>query len=89
MTGKQFQIEWHDSGREPQVKPNPKYPNGIDLDGSHGQPSCVADLPYPANRCGVYVVVCKQCGTKVAATTAGRRDDPRTIRMACRLGTKQ
>jgi hypothetical protein len=83
----QFTIEWNDSGREPQCPPNPEYPNGIALDVTHagGGPSCEAQLPYPAKRCGHYVVRCNLCDYSVVCTTAGRPDDPRSLRMPCRL----
>jgi hypothetical protein len=80
----QFSVEWIDRGREPQCAPDPAYPAGKDLDISwDGAPSCVAQLPYPAKRCGLYVVECKKCGASVACTTAGRADDPRSLRMPC------
>lgn len=86
----QFTVEWIDHGREPQCAPNPRYPDGKDLDVSLGQtPSCKADLPYPAKRCGLYVVTCGICGLRVAATTAGRPDDPRSLTMPCQLGATQ
>lgn len=79
-----FRIDWIDHGREPQNKPDPDYPNGIDLDCSRGaSAACTAKLPYPAQRCGHYVVECTTCGIIVACTTAGRPDDPRSIKMAC------
>lgn len=85
MTDGNFIIEWLDSGREPRVKPNPAYPNGIDLDVSDGQiPTCQAMLPYPAKRIGSYVVECRLCGIRIGCTTAGRPDDPRSIRIACK-----
>lgn len=78
-------IKWVDAGREPQCAPNPEYPNGIDLDGSEGAEAyCDVALPYPAKRCGVYHIHCGLCGIKVACTTAGRHDDPRSVRIACR-----
>jgi hypothetical protein len=81
-----FEIKWIDRGREPQRPPNPSYPSGIDVDVSHGaEPACVADLPYPARRCGFYFVKCSICGYVVALTTAGRPDDPRSIRVPCQL----
>lgn len=84
-TQQQFSIEWRDAGREPQCPSNPKYPKGIDLDCSEGAPqNCVVQLPYPAKRCGAYVAQCRICGYRVAATTAGRADDPRTIKVACK-----
>ena len=83
MTGR-FDIEWRDSGREPQCPPNPEYPNGIDLDVSMSGQSCDVSLPYPAKRCGAYIVTCKLCGLTVAVTTAGRTDDPRSLKVACK-----
>jgi hypothetical protein len=80
----QFSIEWHDSGREPKCAPNPDYPNGIDLGGAKdGVPSCRVDLPYPAKRCGYYVVRCGICCLSVGITTAGRPDDPRSAILPC------
>ena len=80
-----WQIEWLDSGREPQCAPNPCYPNGIDVDASHGsEATCAARLVYPAPRCGAYVVRCRSCGARAVITTAGRPDDPRSLKLACR-----
>jgi hypothetical protein len=77
------EIEWEDSGREPQCPPDPAFPEGKDLDISDGiTPHCRITLPYPARRCGVYYVRCK-CGMNVACTTAGRPDDPRSITLRC------
>lgn len=78
-----LKIQWIDNHREPQCPANPAFPDGIDLDVSQGKPSCRAELPYPAKRCGVYVVECPDCGVKAVITTAGRADDPRSVRMAC------
>ena len=84
-----FSIEWLDRGREPQNPPNPAYPNGIDLDDSGGAArTCTATLPYPAKRCGVFLIVCQVCGVRVAATTAGRIDDPRSVKIACQESPK-
>jgi hypothetical protein len=88
MSDKQFKIDWIDRGREPQSAPDPAYPKGRDIDMStwcvDGWPSCKADLPYPAKRCGTYIVECKLCGMIGAVTTAGRPDDPRSVRMGCK-----
>jgi hypothetical protein len=85
-----FDVQWIDRGREPQCKPNPEFPNGIDLDCSAGaKRACLATLPYPAKRCGVYAIECKVCGKTVAVTTAGRLDDPRSIKIACNVGGKE
>lgn len=82
----QFDIKWLDSGREPQCPPNPAFPNGIDIPSPrHGEPGfrfCTVTLPYPAKRCGSYLIKCKSCGFTVAVT-AGRPDDPRSIEIDC------
>lgn len=79
-----LQVEWHDLGRAPQCPPNPDYPEGIDIDlAAPGRPVCETALPYPAKRCGFYVVTCSLCGLKVGVTTAGRPDDPRSVKVAC------
>jgi hypothetical protein len=84
-------IEWKDAGREPQCAPNALYPDGIDIDASGGAArTCKVPLPYPAKRCGAYVVTCQRCGYRAAVTTAGRPDDPRSVRLPCygnRMGT--
>lgn len=77
-------IEWIDGHREPSERPDPKYPQGIDVDiSTGGKPSCQVPLPYPAKRCGHYVVAC-ECGMRVVVTTAGRSDDPRSVRISCK-----
>lgn len=86
MSAEQFIIEWNDSGREPQCATNPKYPDGIDLgDARSLEPSCKVMLPYPALRCGFYVVRCRLCEMSIAITTAGRADDPRSVTLPCIL----
>lgn len=84
-----FVIKWRDAGKEPRVAPNPDFPTGIDLDLSAGATqTCSTPLPYPAKRIGLYDVECRICGLRVACTTAGRSDDPRSIKVACkRLAT--
>jgi len=85
MTAEKFDIKWIDSGREPKSKPNPNYPNGIDLVDHHpGQKHCKVELPYPAKRCGAYIVKCHKCGFTAVCTTAGRPDDPRSITLGCK-----
>ena len=82
-------VEWRDGGREPKCPPNPKYPLGIDLDASGGAAqTCKTALPYPAKRCGAYIVRCRVCGSSAAVTTAGRIDDPRSVKLACALASK-
>ena len=78
-------VEWRDAGREPQCAPNAAYPEGIDVDGSLGAPiTCETALPYPAPRCGLYIVRCPICDASVGVTTAGRPDDPRSDKIACK-----
>lgn len=87
MSVEQFEIGWKDAGKEPKCEPNPAYPNGIDVDISDGASlTCVAKLPYPAERIGAYIVHCNRCGFTGGCTTAGRPDDPRSIKMPCGIG---
>lgn len=79
-----LKIQWIDDGREPQFPADPSFPDGIDIDVSKGNASCHTPLPHPAKRCGVWVVTCTHCGAKAVVTTAGRADDPRSVRIACR-----
>jgi len=84
-----FDIHWIDLEREPQCKPDPDYPHGIDLDMAKGRwPQCKIKLPYPARRCGVFVLDCKKCGTSIMVTTAGRVDDPRSVALPCDLKSR-
>lgn len=85
-----MKVEWLDRGREPQCAPNPQFPKGIDVDASNGaEATCTVTLPYPARRCGVYTVTCDVCGQTVGVTTAGRPDDPRSVKIACRLSANR
>ena len=80
----QFKITWHDHHREPKCAPNPEYPDGVDLDCTAGRvPNCKTELPYPAQRCGYYLVRCRLCSMSLVITTAGRLDDPRSVTMGC------
>ncbi len=79
-----IRVTWHDHGREPKCEPNPAYPEGVDLDCSKGATqTCTTKLPYPAKRCGYFMVKCRACGQRVAITTAGRPDDPRSVKIDC------
>lgn len=79
-----IRVTWHDAGKEPRCEPNPKYPEGVDLDVSDGaKRTCTVALPYPAKRIGHFKVKCRACGLRTACTTAGRPDDPRSIKVAC------
>ena len=79
-----LKVEWVDYEREPKMAPNPIFPKGKDIDGTMwGFPSCKTDLPYPAKRCGAYIVTCGDCELRVGVTTAGRPDDPRSLKINC------
>lgn len=84
MSDEQFNVTWRGTGRKAQCAPNPRYPDGIDLDVSNGAVSCKARVPYPAPECGTYIVECLGCGLRVAITAAGRPDDPRSVTMPCK-----
>jgi hypothetical protein len=85
-----LKITWIDRGLEPQCQPNPRYPTGIDIDVTNGaRRSCKTDLPYPAQRCGLWLVQCENCGNNIIITTAGRVDDPRSVRLPCQPGGVQ
>ena len=81
---RQFKIEWRDGGRKSKVPPSPLYPDGLDFDVSGGQRSCATNVPYPAPRCGMWRVTCHLCGFSALVTAAGRRDDPRSVRLPCK-----
>jgi hypothetical protein len=84
MSNSDFKITWIDHHREPQCAPDPRYPDGVDIDASHGfTVRCFVKLPYPARRCGAYYVECKTCGANALITTAGRPDDPRSLCLPC------
>ena len=82
-----MKIRFIDSGREPKNPPNPAYPNGLDVDLSHGKPSCSTSVPYPSPRCGMLEVYCEICGYRALVTVAGRKDDPRSVTVPCKKGT--
>ena len=80
-----LKVRWIDRGFEPTNPPNPKFPFGLDVDVSKGgHRTCQALLPYPAQRVGYYVVTCERCGQTAMISTAGRVDDPRSVKLACR-----
>lgn len=83
------EISFLTSGRKPQCPPNPAHPLGIDVDISEGATrTCKATLPYPAAGCGAWMVKCLDCGYVAAVTAAGRVDDPRTVKFACKSATQ-
>ena len=77
-------ITWVDARAAPRCKPDPAYPEGVDLDVAGGAAlTCSAPLPYPAAGIGRYEISCRLCGLSAWVSTAGRPDDPRSIRVAC------
>lgn len=84
MADADFTITWVDRKRWPQDKPDPAFPEGVDIDLTQGgSPSCGSPLPYPAKRCGLFYVECRRCRANAVITTAGRVDDPRSVRIRC------
>jgi hypothetical protein len=81
----QFRITWVDRGCEPQCQPDPAFPDGKRIEAPPDILACSVELPYPAKRCGYYVVECTRCSVRVAITTAGRPDDPRLAEIPCNL----
>jgi hypothetical protein len=80
-----IEVVWIDGKRDPRCAADPAYPDGIDVDTARGLAHrCKVPLPYPALRCGVYLLTCRRCGLKAAVTTAGRPDDPRSIVLGCK-----
>lgn len=80
-----FSIDWVDGHRAATYPADPGYPCGIAIDVAlDAVRACRAELPWPAARCGLFVVRCTLCGFAIALATAGRPDDPRTVRVACR-----
>jgi hypothetical protein len=82
-------VEWYDDHRKASAPADPNYPDGVDIDGSAGKRSCWTNLPYPAPRIGYFIVSCDRCGWRGLITTAGRPDDPRSIRVPCKRPVKE
>jgi hypothetical protein len=76
---------WIDGQREPQSAPDPRYPNGVEINAAKpDEKSCFTQLSYPAKRRGWYLIECDQCATRTLITTAGRPDDPKSVRIPCK-----
>lgn len=86
---KHIRVSFIDSGRTAQYPPDPAYPMGTIADLTRGKtPTCRVDLPYPAPRCGQWVVGCTRCHQVNVITAAGRVDDPRRVILACKTPTE-
>jgi hypothetical protein len=81
-----FAIDWVNALRDAHFPADPLYPNGHAMDVALDAPrACRAELPYPAARVGIYIVHCRVCDYRIALATAGRCDDPCSVRVPCRL----
>lgn len=78
-------VTWLSHNRPPRCASNPAYPNGMDVNISPDVDGCWVDLPFPAEGCGVWLIVCPICDHHVGVTAAGRPDDPRRVRIPCNL----
>lgn len=76
---------FHGTGRRPTCAPNPHYPTGMVTDIANGAPGCWADLTYPAPSVGKWLLECPNCGNAVLVTAASRPDDPRSVRIPCKM----
>lgn len=80
-----FRIQFQSEGRQARNPPNPAYPNGLHADISDGaSKTCTIDLTYPAECVGTWIAECEACHKRIAITAAGRTDDPRTVKVACK-----
>jgi hypothetical protein len=80
-----FLIDWVDQHRESRYPPDPSFRNGVAIDVAlDAAQACRVQLAYPAERCGIWVITCRVCGYSVALGTAGRADDPVSVRVPCR-----
>jgi hypothetical protein len=80
----EFEVTFISHNRKAQCPPDPAFPEGMVID-CNTRPACMVNLPYPAECCGVWLIVCKSCGYRAAATAAGRPDDVRQMRVPCKL----
>ena len=83
MPNDNLKVTFLSHSRQSRSAPDPLFPDGIDIDLSKGQPSCMVALPYPAECCGAWLIVCRTCRQNYVLTAAGRPDDPRTVRLPC------
>jgi hypothetical protein len=83
-----FVTEWLAAPAGAKAPPeDPDYPNGKliePLGVAASTPACLLELPYPAPGVGHWKVTCLRCHAKVAVRTAGRKDDPHSVRVVCK-----
>lgn len=81
-----MKVEFFDKGGRPKCSPDPAYPNGMDVDLSKGASlTCTAHIECPAPCMGLAVIACEKCGQRIALTVASRPDDPRSVKLACKM----
>lgn len=80
----QFKVKWFSANRLPKDVPDLRFPEGVDVDCTLGRPGCTVQLEHPTKGCGQYYVECRQCGINAIITTAGRFDDPRSVKLPCK-----
>jgi hypothetical protein len=79
-----FRITWHDRQREATVPADRTFPNGRDIDyAGPGARACLVELAHPASRVGFWTLFCLKCRSHAGVGTAGRADDPRSVRVPC------
>jgi hypothetical protein len=82
--GLSHSIEWWDYDVDSVDPADSAHQLGRSLDYSNGQvPHCVFIVPWPAARCGHYVIKCYRCGGAYAVQTNGRLDDPVSVKVGC------
>jgi hypothetical protein len=78
-------VTWCSHDRKARCAPDPDFPDGKDIDvAGKAASACQVALPYPAACCGVWLITYTECGLNVGVTAAGRPDDPKTVRIACK-----
>lgn len=80
-----LKLTWLDQGRRAKNPADPRYPDGIPLDASNpAKPWCGTAFTYPAPGVGKWIVECDECGLRALISAAGRPDDPRSLKIACK-----
>jgi hypothetical protein len=86
ITEPRFLLDWVDLHRQATQPADPTYPTGTAIDVAlDAMRACRLELPCPAERCGLWVITCRACGFSIALATAGRADDPKSVRVPCKL----
>ena len=80
-----FWARWVDQERVSTYPADPAYPHGaaidVALDAAH---ACRLALPSPTVGCGLWVIKCRRCHYALCVGTAGRPDDPCSVRIPCK-----